>query len=216
MDLKRLEEIAREELKKHGLRGWTFGLANTRRRLGVCKYRTKRIEIAEYYARNSPAETVIDTLLHEIAHAIAGPSARHGLAWKAVAVRLGATPRACETSHHVVVKPGDWQASCPACTKTFHLYRRPKSLSGYRCKCAARSPLTFAFMGDPTRAPTVPMTFQESAKWEARCEGCGTVHLRIRTPKAGAWRCKCPHRGALVWQSRQPSRGDHNEHRAEP
>ena len=42
-------------------------------RLGVCKYRAKRIEIAEYYAQNSPPETVLDTLRHEIAHAIAGP-----------------------------------------------------------------------------------------------------------------------------------------------
>ena len=59
MDLKQLESIASQELTKHGLHGWTFGLANTRRRLGVCKYRAKRIEIAEYYARNSPPETVM-------------------------------------------------------------------------------------------------------------------------------------------------------------
>ena len=93
MDLKELGAIAQQELKKHGLRGWTFGLAKTRRRLGVCKYRAKRIEIAEYYARNSPEESVLDTLRHEIAHAIAGPAAKHGPKWKAVAIRLGATPR---------------------------------------------------------------------------------------------------------------------------
>ena len=202
MDLKELEAIAGQELRNHGLHGWTFGLADTKRRLGVCKYRTKQIEIAEYYARNSPPETVLDTLLHEIAHALAGPAARHGPAWKAVAIRLGATPRACESSHQAVVKPGDWQASCPACKKTFHLYRRPKSLVGYRCKCEVRSPLTFEFMGDPARRPFVPMTIQESANWEAKCSGCGTVHLRLRRPKAGVWRCKCPQRCELAWRSR--------------
>jgi predicted SprT family Zn-dependent metalloprotease len=143
-----LEAIASQELMKHGLRGWTFGWANTKRRLGVCKYQSKRIEIAEYYARNSRRETVLDTLLHEIAHAIAGPAARHGPAWKAAAIRLGATPRACETSREAVVKPGNWQATCPACKETVHLYRRPKSLSGYRCKSEARSPLIFEFMGE--------------------------------------------------------------------
>src|SRR4030088_471893 len=112
MDLKELEEIAAEEWSKYGLHGWTFGLADTGRRLGVCKYRTKRIEIAEYYARNSPPETVLDTLRHEIAHALAGPAARHGPRWKAVALRLGATPRSCETSLQAVVEPGDWQATC--------------------------------------------------------------------------------------------------------
>ena len=105
-------------MKEHGLHGWTFGLAETKRRLGVCKYRQKRIEIAEYYARNSPEESVLDTLRHEIAHALAGPAAKHGPKWKAVAVRLGATPSSCETSAETVVTPGDWRATCPACEKT--------------------------------------------------------------------------------------------------
>ena len=197
-----MEAIVAQELRKHGLHCWTFGLADTGRRLGVCKYRTRRIEIAEFYARNSPPETVLDTLRHEIAHAIAGPAAKHGPAWKAVAARLGATPRACETSHRAVVKPGDWQARCPACEKTAHLYRRPQSLSGYRCKCEARSPLTFEYTGDPARRPAVPLTAQESARWEATCAGCGAVHLRLRRPKAGVWRCKCPHRSEIVWRPR--------------
>src|SRR5580704_7735237 len=119
MDLKELEDIANRELLKHGLHGWTFGLADTKRRLGVCKYRTKRIEIAEYYALHNLPESVLDTLWHEMAHAIAGPAARHGPVWKAVAIRLGATPRACDNSPETVVMPGDWQATCPACTKTF-------------------------------------------------------------------------------------------------
>ncbi len=202
MDLEQLKATAAQELKKHGLHGWKFGLSNTRRRLGACKFRAKRIEIAEYYARNSPEESVLDTLRHEIAHAIAGPAAKHGPAWKAVAARLGATPRSCETSHQAVVKPGDWQATCPACKKTSHRYRRPTSLSGYRCRCESRSPLTFEYMGDPARRPVVPVTVEESANWEARCAGCQTVHLRLRRPKAGVWRCKCHHRSELAWRSR--------------
>jgi len=202
MDLERLETIARQELKKHGLRGWTFGLSGARRRLDVCKYRAKRIEVAEYYARHSPEASVLDTLRHEIAHALAGPAAKHGPKWKAIAVRLGATPRACETSQQVVVQPGDWQATCPGCQRTVHLYRPPRSLTGYRCKCPARSPLTFAYTGDPARMPVVPTNAQESARWEATCAGCGTVHLRVRRPKAGRWRCKCPHRCEITWRPR--------------
>lgn len=202
MDLEQLKATAAQELKKHGLHGWKFGLSNTRRRLGVCKYRVKRIEIAEYYARHSPPESVLDTLLHEIAHAIAGPAAKHSPRWKAVAVRLGATPKSCETSGQAVVQPGDWQATCSSCRKTVHLYRRPRSLTGYRCRCEARSPLTFEYTGDPARRPEVPLTAQESANWEATCAGCGTVHLRLRRPKAGVWRCKCPHRSEIVWRPR--------------
>lgn len=204
MDLKELEAIAIREMTKHGLQGWTFGFADTKRQLGVCKYRTKQIEIAEYYALNSPQESVLDTLLHEIAHAVAGPGARHGPAWKAVAVRIGATPRACDYSDEIAQKPGDWQATCPACKKIIHRYKRPRSLSGYRCRCKARAPLVFEFMGDPALRPVVPMTAQDSANWEATCAGCATVHLRIHRPKAGVWRCKCPQRCELIWRFRSP------------
>jgi predicted SprT family Zn-dependent metalloprotease len=202
MDLQELEIIARQELVRHGLQGWSFGFSNTKRRLGVCKYRTKRIEIAEYYALNSSRESVLDTLLHEIAHAIAGAAARHGPKWKAVAIRLGATPRACENSAEVAMQPGDWQAKCPACNRVIHRYKRPMSLTGYRCGCPAHPPLTFEFMGDPARQPFVPQTVEQSAKWEAQCAGCQTVHLRARKPKAGIWRCKCPQHCELIWRYR--------------
>jgi predicted SprT family Zn-dependent metalloprotease len=202
MDLKELEAIANREMAKHGLRGWTFGLAGTKRRLGVCKFQAKRIEIAEFYALNNPPESVLDTLLHEIAHALAGPKARHGPAWKKVAIRLGATPRACDNSHETAVKPGDWQATCSACKKVIHRYKRPMSLTGYRCHCEARSPLMFEFKGDPALKPLVPMTVEESANWEAMCAGCETFHFRLRRPKRGIWHCKCRHRCELTWRRR--------------
>jgi len=97
MNLRELEAIAERELLKHGLRDWSFGLAKTKRRQGVCKFRDRRIEIAEFYARRNPPEKVLDTLLHEIAHAIAGPKARHGPAWKSVAKKR-TTPRASRTN----------------------------------------------------------------------------------------------------------------------
>ena len=127
MDLKELEAIARRELKEHGLHGWTFGLADTKRRLGVCKYRTKRIEIAEYYARNSPPGV-------GPRHAPARDRPRHRRprrrARPGVESRCrpaGGHAPSCETSRPGRREPGDWQATCPACEKTAHLYRRPRS-----------------------------------------------------------------------------------------
>ncbi len=201
MDLKRLEQTAAYELRAHGLKGWTFAFSNAKRRLGVCKYATKRIEISEYYAANNPDASVLDTLRHEIAHALAGPSAGHGPRWKAIAVRLGATPRACETSSDLETVPGDWQATCPTCQKTFHLYRRPKRPDAYRCKCAGRSQLIFAWAGDPAQAPPAPLPVaRPSARWEALCTGCQTVHKRLRRPRAGTWRCKCSQGTILTWR----------------
>ena len=204
MDLRELEAIAERELLKHGLQDWSFGLAKTKRRQGVCKFHDRRIEIAQYYTRHNSPENVLDTLLHEIAHALAGPKARHGPVWKTIARKLGATPRACDTCLDTVVMPGDWQATCEACKKTYHRYKRPQRLTGYRCRCAARKSLSFQFVGDPAGQPTVPLTNEQSAKWEAKCAGCQTVHLRIRKPKTGVWRCRCPHRCVLVWRFSSP------------
>jgi hypothetical protein len=207
MDLTQLEALARLELARHGLEGWTFGLARTRRRLGACKYATKRIEIAAYYALHSPEASVLDTLRHEIAHALAGPAAGHGPEWRAWAVRLGATPRSCESTGLAVVEPGDWQATCPACGRTLHLYRQPRSPSGYRCRCPARAPVTFAYVGDPARRPPERPSPGDSARWEATCDGCGTVHFRVRPPKPGLWRCGCPARQELAWRPRSRTPG---------
>ena len=43
---------------------------------------------------NGDPREVRDTILHEIAHALAGAKAKHGPAWKAIARRLGATLKA--------------------------------------------------------------------------------------------------------------------------
>jgi hypothetical protein len=194
MDLKELQSLAQATMAEHGLGGWTFRFGRSKRRLGMCDHRRKCIEIAAYYAYFTPEGLVKDTLLHEVAHALAGPGAGHGPKWKAVAARIGATPKACDDSEETVVPPGDWQAVCPGCSKTHYRYRRPMTLSGYRCRCVAKSPLTFTFRGQP-----VPESAARPAPWKATCSGCGITHKRVRRPKAGLWRCGCPKKGELKW-----------------
>ena len=48
----------------------------------------------DVHGEKSGGAEIRDTVLHEIAHALVGPEARHGPEWKAIAKRLGATPRA--------------------------------------------------------------------------------------------------------------------------
>lgn len=200
MDLQKLRLIAAQELIAHDLVGWTFAFGSSKRRLGACKYRTRRIEIAEYYAAHSPDGHVLDTLRHEIAHALAGPKAGHGPAWRAVAVRLGAQPVACDRTGEAVVEPGDWQSACAGCGRTHHRYRRPPSLAGYRCACAARTPLTYEYKGNAAFAPAVPEKLADAPGWFAVCEGCKAMHRKIRRPKAGKWLCRCRHASGLTWQ----------------
>ena len=93
----RLAEVAREAralMDAHGLDEWTLRFGAAQRRLGACLEQPKIIEIARWHAVHDEPGQVTDTILHEIAHALAGASAGHGPVWKAVARRIGATPKA--------------------------------------------------------------------------------------------------------------------------
>ena len=51
---------------------WSFGFDNAKRRAGLCDYTRKRISVSRYLAARYDDDTNHQTLLHEVAHAIAG------------------------------------------------------------------------------------------------------------------------------------------------
>ena len=86
--------MARRLMDEHGLTGWTLAFVESRSSLGACDFSDRQIRIGRGHALEGNEEEIRDTVLHEIAHAIAGPEAGHGPLWKATARRIGATPRA--------------------------------------------------------------------------------------------------------------------------
>ena len=92
--LTRIAAMARELMDEHGLDAWTFAFLEAERRLGDCNFQDRVIRIGRAHALDASEAEIRDTILHEIAHALAGPEARHGARWKAIARRIGATPRA--------------------------------------------------------------------------------------------------------------------------
>ncbi len=97
--LARVAAMARRLMDEHGLGAWTFAFLEAERRLGDCHFEDRLIRIGRGHALDAGEAEVRDTILHEIAHALAGPEARHGPAWKAAARRIGATPRANVYEH---------------------------------------------------------------------------------------------------------------------
>ena len=94
----RLGEVAaqaRELMDRNGLADWSFGFNGAARKLGVCRYRQQQILLSRKHVVDGTPDQIADTILHEIAHALAGPKAGHGPTWKAIARRLGATPKSC-------------------------------------------------------------------------------------------------------------------------
>ena len=92
--LSHVAATARALMDEHGLGEWTFAFLEAERRLGDCNYQERVIRIGRTHALAARDAEIRDTILHEIAHALAGPETRHGARWKAVARRIGATPRA--------------------------------------------------------------------------------------------------------------------------
>lgn len=97
MDLTDVTALANRLMTEHGIagKGWTFRFDNAKRHMGCCNYSTKTITVSRYFAAEANEAEVRDTILHEVAHVLAGHAAAHQIAWKVIAVRIGATPSAC-------------------------------------------------------------------------------------------------------------------------
>ena len=90
-------QFAQDQLRKWGLdkQGWTFRVnGRLRKTLGRCYHSSKHIELSKMYLENGKPEHVKDTILHEIAHALAGPGTGHGREWKQWCRKVGAVPKA--------------------------------------------------------------------------------------------------------------------------
>jgi predicted SprT family Zn-dependent metalloprotease len=144
MDFLTAEHLARDLLRAHGLLNWTFGWNRRKRALGLCRYRERRIELSVHFVQANDLEPVRETVLHEIAHALAGEKAGHGPAWKAVCRRIGCKPERCDNGTAVMPR-GRWNAQCPACGKHYSRYRRPQKHARYWCRhCGpTHGPVTF-------------------------------------------------------------------------
>lgn len=97
MNLTEVTTLAHTLMAEHGIteKGWTFGFDNAKKRMGVCRHHTKSIGVSRLYAVEASEDEIRDTILHEIAHALAGPNEGHQIRWKVIASRIGATPKAC-------------------------------------------------------------------------------------------------------------------------
>lgn len=125
MDLDEARRLAETLMLQHGLKGWTFKFDNARTRVGVCRFEARQIGLSRHYVRVNPGDEVRETILHEIAHALAGPDAGHGPRWKRIARSLGCSTERC-TSAPLDVRP-KYSLWCNTCGKRLrHYHRRPR------------------------------------------------------------------------------------------
>ena len=97
-------------MREHCPSGYTFHYNNHKRTFGLCKYMEKRIELSRVHTELEPEENVRNTILHEIAHSIAGYENGHNRVWRNIARSLGHTtaPRACRAPADHTKLPYKW------------------------------------------------------------------------------------------------------------
>ena len=90
-------EIAQQLVQEHLGERWTFKVGSYINIAGKTHPIQKWISVSRKHIVDAPDTEIIDTILHEIAHAIVGCQHNHDEVWKRTAKRIGAKPQ--ETSN---------------------------------------------------------------------------------------------------------------------
>lgn len=117
-------------MEKHGLHKWTFRFDDSTRRAGCCNYCDRTISIAFELARNGTDDDIRDTILHEIAHALAGRKHNHDAVWKAKAKEIGCSG---ERTHRLQFTTPRYAVACENKCWSGHAERRTKRLVCRTC-----------------------------------------------------------------------------------
>lgn len=100
-------------LNENGLYDWQVKLGTALSTAGSCHYRTKTIRISLKVAEIVDWSETFDTILHEVAHAIAGHAAGHGPEWRRVAREIGLKNPQRVISGLDTSEIDPWKGVCP-------------------------------------------------------------------------------------------------------
>jgi predicted SprT family Zn-dependent metalloprotease len=110
---------------------WSFQFDRSKVRFGKCDYANRVISLSRYLVELNSEHDVRDTILHEIAHALAPRGAGHGKAWRAVARSIGCAAARCYGEDIVCPAPR-FKGTCPKCRRVIFRHRRTRIACG-RC-----------------------------------------------------------------------------------
>lgn len=89
---KELIQFCRDEMNRYGLTDWSIRLSNQEHGfLGMCLHRDKCIILNNHHLDIHPELEIINTIRHEIAHALVGTNHGHNEIWTAKAKEVGCT-----------------------------------------------------------------------------------------------------------------------------
>lgn len=139
------EKLCRQLMAEHGLSHWHFKWIKSNNCFGQCDYLNRCIILSFPLVESNGVEQVRDTILHEIAHALAGLKAKHGPLWVMVAKRIGCDGKRCFTWNDVnkpeALQPKDgYVGACECGPRTHYVKRDPSEYTfpSFCSKCHKR------------------------------------------------------------------------------
>lgn len=135
MDLNLAFCTATTLMDKHNLlaSGWKFEFDNAKRRFGLCHFGTKTISLSKHLVKLNGIESVQNTILHEIAHALVGVKHGHDAVWRAKAIEIGCDGKCCYSREEVARPERKYIGTCPnGHTSERHRMTKKKTSCG-RC-----------------------------------------------------------------------------------
>lgn len=128
---KEILSLADELMRAWGIDGWKVRFDRALTRGGTCRHYEHVITLSRPLLRLCSLEQVCEIILHEIAHAIVGPSHNHDVVWKKMAQKVGATPRATITGLPRIER--GWKGTCPMGHNITRLRKPSRETSCARC-----------------------------------------------------------------------------------
>jgi len=127
-------------MDQHGLQAWQLKFDHARNRCGACHYDRRALSLSRHFVSLNGPDELRATVLHEIAHALAGVGSGHNHLWRQIAARIGAPTRATNTTAKMPSHP--WLLQCLSCLRVVaRRHRRSLNLEHVRCRyCGARNP----------------------------------------------------------------------------
>jgi predicted SprT family Zn-dependent metalloprotease len=142
MNLDEARSLAVALMREHNVpRDWSFGFDRSKVRFGKCDYGKKKLSLSSYLVEANKVDAVRETILHEIAHALAPRGAGHGPVWQSLALTIGCNGRRCYGNEVQRPKP-KFKGTCRGCGRVIYRHRRTVIACG---QCTSVFDLRFAF-----------------------------------------------------------------------
>jgi hypothetical protein len=124
--------ILKFQMAKYGLVDWNVRISRAFKTLGTCSCGTKTISLSKNYIETADDADIMNTILHEIAHALT-PGQKHNEVWKKKAIEIGCDGKRCAD----VVLVLKYNYVCgKGCRRSFQKYcgSVERLIAGVNCK----------------------------------------------------------------------------------